>query len=375
MIWGLLFNLLPFLAGILVPLGGAVSSQASLVFGSFYWAVAWAYGSGLLVILPWSFLTVMDNPTWDVSLTDLWVFICEKPRVNWLCLSMGVCGAYQSCCAAYVSGRMGVGFHTAFELLALSILCPVLDYTGWCWYKKVLVDWKNLLGGLIMAIGCVLFRLDWIVQRMRIDGWGMCVLVALISISSGCAGVFQVGTAGQSARLMKRFRRSCTVSYLTSFVTVVTAAGLFSPINLKFEFSQDYWKLTSGFIRMTMFTCSTVAAMHLSASIIWAYYIMGQVFNASLLESFGWLGMTRKVPDTLNIVGTLVVAIGVLITTYARITVAASAQIKIEDNIGDLEKSKVTDSEENVLEAYAENKTSAAEETARPINGRENFQR
>lgn len=333
-LWTSLLYIVPFTAGISLPVIGALNAAGRETCGSPYFTVALTYTIAVIICGLWAHYT--SERTFSQNYFDVGSFVFESPRRHIFCLGGGLLGAAQHIMIAFVSSAGGSSIFTLGSLAGLMIMGIIQDSTGICWARKSRPNLLIYMGTVAVVVGAIVHSLP----VLRGDGTestnqGKMIVCLCVSALSGICMSVQACFGNKLATLVGGFRRAAVWSFLTGALILYLIGPYIVPEAPLIEIlrPRNWWQLTQAPLAVYVLAAVAVCQRKLPGAMVYCWVVIGQLLASTLLDTFGWIGLMVRPIDRYKIGGLVVVVAGVALMTISKLvrkTPVLTASISIE---------------------------------------------
>eukprot|EP01055_Gregarina_sp_Pseudo9_P005611 Gregarina_sp_Pseudo_9__5610@NODE_76_length_4572_cov_104_792632_g70_i0_p1_GENE_NODE_76_length_4572_cov_104_792632_g70_i0NODE_76_length_4572_cov_104_792632_g70_i0_p1_ORF_typecomplete_len452_score123_21DMT_YdcZ/PF04657_13/2_1e08DMT_YdcZ/PF04657_13/3e16Ni_hydr_CYTB/PF01292_20/0_12Ni_hydr_CYTB/PF01292_20/8_9e02_NODE_76_length_4572_cov_104_792632_g70_i04971852 len=310
----------PFSVGLIVPfLGGLNNQLQDEIGGNVYFTVSILYVLAWVLTGLWTWFTTKTSVSRNYF--DLGAFVFSKP-LHFFCLTGGIAGIGQHVLLTIVSSAGGAGVWTLGSLLGSIVTSIFLDVTGTCWAKKGAVGFFAYLGGTAVAAGAIVHSLsDFLNAGDGDTSVGGQVGFILLSMLGGFLLCFQSCVMQKFGEVCGEFRRSVVFTYFSGALVLLFIAPYTSPsCSLRtIVLPRNWWKVSQTLLVIWCTTVVTIFQFKLNAAVVYCYLIVGQLLSSTLIDSLGWIGLDQRPLTVFNIVGLVIVVLGIALVTFDKL--------------------------------------------------------
>eukprot|EP01054_Gregarina_sp_Poly1_P003727 Gregarina_sp_Poly_1__3726@NODE_20_length_21312_cov_69_583714_g18_i0_p5_GENE_NODE_20_length_21312_cov_69_583714_g18_i0NODE_20_length_21312_cov_69_583714_g18_i0_p5_ORF_typecomplete_len436_score42_37DMT_YdcZ/PF04657_13/5_3e15DMT_YdcZ/PF04657_13/2_1e13Phage_holin_8/PF16931_5/32Phage_holin_8/PF16931_5/0_034Phage_holin_8/PF16931_5/4_2e03YrhK/PF14145_6/1_8e03YrhK/PF14145_6/21YrhK/PF14145_6/35YrhK/PF14145_6/3DUF2109/PF09882_9/4_7e03DUF2109/PF09882_9/57DUF2109/PF09882_9/5_3DUF202/PF02656_15/20DUF202/PF02 len=310
--------LFPFSSGFLSPVTGALNVKASETVGSIFFVVAIVYS--VITVISVSHIWLTSKQTLRQNWLDVGDFVLSKPAFRWICLTGGIMGVAQNVIYTMVADQGGTGIYSLGQLVGSIFFGMFIDATGILWAPRTPLNWYIITGSLMVVAGAILHSLSVMLTNQEASMKRQIMLV-LVSALSGVSLCIQACGGNKLADLTGEFRRALCWSFMSGSVLMWFIGPYAAPNpNLKEILTpRNWWQLAQTPIVAYNLAVIALSQLHMTAAMVYCWFVVGQLTSSSIADSIGFLGLTTRPMDAYKYSGLGIVFIGVALVTLSKI--------------------------------------------------------
>eukprot|EP01053_Blabericola_migrator_P005716 Blabericola_migrator_1__5715@NODE_28_length_19984_cov_212_654667_g25_i0_p8_GENE_NODE_28_length_19984_cov_212_654667_g25_i0NODE_28_length_19984_cov_212_654667_g25_i0_p8_ORF_typecomplete_len389_score43_12DMT_YdcZ/PF04657_13/5_4e09DMT_YdcZ/PF04657_13/2_4e15SLC3A2_N/PF16028_5/0_096PgaD/PF13994_6/3_3e03PgaD/PF13994_6/0_417TM_GPCR_Srh/PF10318_9/157TM_GPCR_Srh/PF10318_9/0_33_NODE_28_length_19984_cov_212_654667_g25_i01662117787 len=324
---------IPFIAGGLNPLGGAMNVIAKKTCGSVYFVVAIMYTLDSILCCLWNWRTQRKS---DITLARNYFAVGEyvfaKPS-RWFCLASGAIGAIRHVVLALVSATGGASVYTLGVLLGATVTGIVLDMTGFCWTPRSQVSLLLCAGGLAVAAGGILHSLPIFMHPTAEASVAKQVGLLLASAFSGMLMCLQAGCGNKLGTLVGGFRRALAWSFISGAIIMFLIGPYIVPHAPIGELlrPENWWKVSQAPVFLMAVASVSVCQRRMSGPMVYCLFMLGQLASSTTLDHFGVVGLQLRPINVYRSCGLAVVCCGVGLVTWSKVLRSRAKRQRLQE--------------------------------------------
>eukprot|EP01057_Protomagalhaensia_wolfi_P004301 Protomagalhaensia_wolfi_Nauph_80__4300@NODE_438_length_2518_cov_37_548205_g330_i0_p1_GENE_NODE_438_length_2518_cov_37_548205_g330_i0NODE_438_length_2518_cov_37_548205_g330_i0_p1_ORF_typecomplete_len409_score29_47DMT_YdcZ/PF04657_13/1_3e11DMT_YdcZ/PF04657_13/3_1e18DUF1218/PF06749_12/98DUF1218/PF06749_12/0_3DUF1218/PF06749_12/1_2e04_NODE_438_length_2518_cov_37_548205_g330_i02341460 len=322
-----LIHSVPFIAGCFVPVQAALNSMAAETSGNLFFVVGWIYVIDVTITAVWAWWTNSGNFSLQSNFLAVAEFAFPKP-IRFICLSNGLLGCVINMMMGLVAAGGGAGVYSLGSLLGSLVASLILQWTGWLWSPKQRPNWLFFLGVAGTAAGAMIYNIAKLMDP-ELSASSLIINMVLAVIGGVCA-CCQAAMSNKLGNLIGGLRRSVAWSFWSGLWIMFLLAPYVWSIESAWELfkPQNIWQLSHSPLAVLTIVALSATQRFMPGPLVFGYYIVGQLLASAIFDHFGWIGLEMREIDWFKGVGFLIVIVGVVLITLARLSGAKKADTK-----------------------------------------------
>ena len=303
----MIFLIITLTMGLLVPIQTAANSRLRMTVGQAYVSTLISFTvSTLFLLLVAAVAGIPILPTAEM--------LHAAPWWSWF---GGIIALLTITCAIYLFKELGQLQATIIPLFSQLLFSLAIDHFGWFGSRVIPMDGKRLMGALLLIVGIVLVvvlprlrgqQTAGSAKGMRMVFWQLCAIVSGSLMASIGAIYALLGSVIGSAV------QASTVSFIIATAAMLVfclCSGNMRQVRKAFDRSCPWWMWLGGICGAITVYGNAWLIPKIGVGLFAMLLLIGQLLLSLLMEQRGWLGAPRKRITALQVIGLVLMLVGV----------------------------------------------------------------
>lgn len=302
----MIYLLIAFAMGLLIPIQTAANSRLRMVVGQAYVSTLISFSVSTLGLL--AVAVAIGAPIMPTA-----EMLSAAPWWSWF---GGIIALLTITCAIYLFKELGQLQATVIPMFSQLLFSLAIDHFGWFGSKVIPLDGKRLMGAALLIVGVVLVAVLPRLRGQKTAGatgkrqvvWQLCAVVSgCLMASIGAIYAMLGGIIGSAVQ-------ASTVSFIIATIVMLAFClmrGNVRRVSLAFSRQYPWWMWLGGICGAICVYGNAWLIPKIGVGIFFMLILIGQLALSMLMEHFGWLNAPRKRITKTQIIGILLMLGGV----------------------------------------------------------------
>ena len=293
--------------GLLIPLQTAANSRLRGVVGPAYVSTLVSFSVSTLALLLISLLArIPILPTREMLATT--------PAWMWF---VGIVAVVTITIAIHLFKEIGQLQAIVIPMFSKLLFSLLIDHFGWFGARIIPLNAERIIGSLLLIVGVMLVV---VLPRLKSQppagaATGSRLLFwQLMAVLSGCLSASITGAYAQLSAIVGNPVQATTVAFFVATLALLlfcTCMGKTQLIGKAFSREYPWWMWVGGLCGATIVMGNAWLVAHVGVGVFVMALLVGQLALSMLMEHRGWLGAPRKPITWPQIIGILLMLVGV----------------------------------------------------------------
>lgn len=311
--------LLAIISGLLMAAQSPTNTTLSRYVGNME-ATTISFAGGSIILM----FAVLLAGTGDLS---------RISEASWWELMGGPYGVFVVLTVTYAIPVLGVALTLTIIMLGQVTMGTIIDCFGWFHSEIMSLEYIRIIGIAVFAIGVIFVYMGNKQLETNRRFSAKTLIIAIISFISGIGSAVQspanLVLSSHIGQIEATFISFVTGTFLIFIINLIIRKGRFANIKKTVEKPDKsiggsgikFWMLLGGAYGSIAIFLNIIATPYLGIALLMTGIMLGQLSGGILVDSFGLFRTDKVKMNTCRYIGIIVLALGVILITLARLVV------------------------------------------------------
>ena len=292
--------------GFFIPVQTAANSRLRNIVGPAYVSTLISFSVSVLALVAVSLIAGYSIIPTSAQLND-------APWWTWI---GGIIALLTITCNIYLFKELGQLQAMIIPMFSQLLFSLLIDHFGWFGSHVIPLDMKRICGSLLLIVGVTLVSvLPRLKDKRQVKANGSSQTLWQISaVIAGCLMATITVIYARLGIILSSPVQASTVSFIIAAATILLFCTLRGQVHLAaraFRREYPWWMWLGGICGATTVFAGAWLVPTIGAGVFSMALLIGQLLLSLLMEHHGWLGAPRKKTTWMQIMGILLMLIGV----------------------------------------------------------------